>query len=99
MDTPKTEVPVESDIADLIPFFIKSREEDLKNLKSLFAESKFQDMARISHTIKGIARPYGFPSLELYARELEGACKESNTATIQHCMNQVEVYLKNYLFE
>ncbi len=98
MDVCRTEVPVDDDIKDLVPFFIKSREEDIKSLKQLFAELKYPEMAKISHTIKGIATPYGFPSLELYARELEGACKLSDAAKVQQHIDQLESYLKNYHF-
>lgn len=97
LQTQKTEIAVDQDIADLIPFFVQSRVEDLAHLKDLFASKRFDEMAKVSHTIKGISRPYGFPTLETIARELETACKKNDEQEVQKKINQVEQYLALYV--
>lgn len=92
----KTEVPVDEDIATLVPNFIKSRNSDINNLKKLIEHNQFSEMAKIAHTIKGIARPYGFPFLEQMARELETACASSDTRSAEASLSQIEKYLKLY---
>lgn len=96
MTTLKTEVPVDEDILELVPFFLQSRETDIKKLNSLLSDKNFVEIARISHTIKGIARPYGFPTLEHLARELEDACKKSEENLIRTQVQNIVNYMSAY---
>lgn len=98
MSAIRTEVEVEPEIIDLVPHFLKARREDIDLLQSHFRGGRLEEMARICHTIKGIARPYGFPSLENLAVELERECKENNSKRAAELLNKMESFVKPYIF-
>ena len=93
---PRTEVEVDPDILELVPGFCESRKKDLNNLNTLVQASDFIATAKICHTIKGVARPYGFPTLENLAVKLETAAKESNQKSCLEILNSAQVYFKAY---
>ena len=93
---PRTEVEVDPDILELVPGFCESRKRDLKNLNELLSHHDFTAIAKVSHTIKGVARPYGFPTLENLAVKLEIAAKEGDQAKCIEILNQAHQYFKAY---
>ncbi|MBC7753621.1 MAG: Hpt domain-containing protein [Moraxellaceae bacterium] len=93
---PQTEVEVDPDILELVPGFCESRKRDLKNLNDYAAGNDFVAISKVSHTIKGIARPYGFPTLEILAVKLEKAAKEENSPLCLEILNSAHQYFKAY---
>lgn len=93
---PRTEVKVDSDIYELVPGFCKSRKKDLENLNQHLMAKDFVSISKISHTIKGVARPYGFPTLESYAVKLEKSAKENKQLECQEILNLMANYFKTY---
>lgn len=95
---PQTEIKIEEEIMDLIPSFLQSREADFEKLKTFFDRGQYLEMGRIAHTIKGIARPYGFPTLETYARQLEDLSRNPNPAPnqIEILLNEMAIYLERW---
>lgn len=96
METSRTETKVDPDINELVPGFCESRKKDLVNLNQLLSQSNFVGIAKVSHTIKGVARPYGFPTLEAMAVALEKAAKSNNNKECMDIINTMDVYLKTY---
>ncbi len=92
----KTEIEVDPEIADLIPMFLDSRSQDAAKLEDLFKSENFEEMAKICHTIKGIARPYGFPTLESLAIEMESECKRKNAEKTLELVDQMQKFVRNY---
>ena len=91
-----TEAKVDSDIYDLVPGFCESRKKDIKNLNSYLMAEDFNSIAKVSHTIKGIARPYGFPTLEMLIIKLENAAKLSDKITCSQVLSELNHYFKKY---
>ena len=96
METSRTEVVIDSDISELVPGFCESRKKDLKNLTDFLDHDDFLSIAKIGHTIKGVARPYGFPTLEDLAVKLEKAAKSNDKAGCSEILNSMSTYLKAY---
>lgn len=96
MERQKTEVVVDPEIVDLVPMFIEARKKDVNDLEALAMTSNFEEMARICHTIKGIARPYGFPSLEKLAQELESECKNKNSEHANELLHRMQDFVALY---
>jgi HPt (histidine-containing phosphotransfer) domain-containing protein len=92
----KTEIEVDPEIADLIPLFLNARSKDVDQLGVLSQQSNFDEMAKICHTIKGIARPYGFPSLESLAIEMEKECKNKNSNATTELLARMQEFVKEY---
>lgn len=98
MQTVKTEIIIDSDICELVPRFSEARRKELTILNASVAKEDFVTIAKISHTVKGIARPYGFPALEALFVRLEHAAKASDTATCKNILQDIEKYCNAYSF-
>lgn len=92
----RTEIEVDPEISDLIPLFLSARCKDVDELESLSEKHDFEEMAKICHTIKGIARPYGFPSLESLAIEMEKECKNHNSDGASELLVKMQEFMRNY---
>ena len=91
----KTEVVIDDDILDLVPKFLMAREKDLAKLDQYLEHRDFDSMAKICHTIKGIARPYGFPTLEKICIQLEDAVETQNSEKSQPLLKKMKEYLQS----
>ncbi len=98
METVKTEVNIDSDIYELVPGFSEARRKELTTLNTAIAKEDFIAIAKISHTVKGIARPYGFPTLEALFVRLEQAAKAADAASCRSILQEVEKYCNDYSF-
>ena len=98
METVRTEVNIDSDIYELVPGFSAARKNELDVLHSFLDKEDFLSIAKISHTVKGIARPYGFPTLEALFVRLEKAAKSADSATCAQILEEVKQYFKDYSF-
>jgi HPt (histidine-containing phosphotransfer) domain-containing protein len=92
----KTEVEVDPEIIDLVPLFLNARRKDVETLGELSRRANFEEMAKICHTIKGIARPYGFPSLEQLAVEMERECKSKNSVRTDELLGKMKEFVGLY---
>ena len=67
--------------------FFENRRKDCSKAKAALNQKSFEDVARVGHAIKGVARPFGFPDLETMGLKLEeaGLSKDLNS-----CLKIVE---------
>ena len=96
METSQTEISIEPEIDKLVPGFCAARKKDLENIAVFLSKNDFTSVAKICHTIKGIARPYGFPTLETLARQLETSAKAGDLEMSQQLLDQAKQYLQRY---
>jgi HPt (histidine-containing phosphotransfer) domain-containing protein len=93
---PSTEIPIESEIEQLVPQFLSSRRLDYQRMSQLIELNDYDQIQKMSHTIVGIARPYGFPTLELMSQVIEKAAKEKNMAKIKEQQSLIAKYLEQF---
>ena len=93
----KTEAKVEKEVEKHVPLFLSLRQKEIILLKSLLASNDFDGIARTCHNLKGIAKPYGFPSLGEIAKNLEEECANRNAKNIELLINQMSYYIQQYL--
>ena len=74
---------VDSDLEDLIPLFLKSREEDLQGLAEGLQENDFNRLRAIGHDMKGTGRSFGFHPVSEMGDLIETAALAGDLATIQ----------------
>lgn len=96
MELSQTEVVIEPEINELVPGFCLSRRKDIQKMNESLLSKDFISIAKICHTIKGIARPYGFPTLETMAKELEAAAKTSDSDQCRMLLVRINEYLQKY---
>ncbi|HEY8270529.1 MAG TPA: Hpt domain-containing protein [Pseudobdellovibrionaceae bacterium] len=92
MKSIKTEIDIDADIIEMVPDFCQARNADFENIAQYLKTKNFTAIAEISHTIKGIAKPYGFPTLEKLCRELELAAKAKDENKCLHVFHQIKEY-------
>jgi HPt (histidine-containing phosphotransfer) domain-containing protein len=83
------------DLADLIPSFMQNRKNELAELQQARSRKDYEFIRRMSHTWKGICRPYGFVHLETLSRSLEEAGGREDAAEVERIMNEMASYLEN----
>lgn len=93
----KTEAKVEKEVEKHVPLFLSLRQKEVILLKSLLSAEDFDSIARTCHNLKGIAKPYGFPSLGEIAKNLEEESINKNKQNIEHLINQMSYYIQQYL--
>lgn len=96
MEMPHTEVPIDPDINELVPGFCAARKSEMKTLEEFFRNGDFESIKKISHTIKGIAAPYGFPTLGELFRNLEKSVVEKNADSAKEIFSNIQNYIERY---
>jgi HPt (histidine-containing phosphotransfer) domain-containing protein len=68
-------------IQEYLPQFFENRRKDCAKAKAALKHDNFEDVSRVGHVIKGVARPFGFPDLETMGLKLEeaGLSKDLNS--------------------
>ncbi len=74
------EVDRPENIQEYLPQFFENRKKDCAKAKAALKQKNYEDVARVGHAIKGVARPFGFPDLETMGLKLEeaGLTKDHN---------------------
>ncbi len=70
-----SEFAADPEMAELVEMFVSELPERLKELETVWGESKFDDLKRISHQLKGASGGYGFQIIGAAAGKLEGTLK------------------------
>jgi HPt (histidine-containing phosphotransfer) domain-containing protein len=83
------------DLADLIPSFMQNRKNELEELQQARSRNDYEFVRRMSHTWKGICRPYGFIHLETLSKSLEEAGEREDAGDVGRIMDEMASYLEN----
>ncbi|MDX2117456.1 MAG: Hpt domain-containing protein [Planctomycetota bacterium] len=73
----KSEFASDPDMADLVAEFVGELGSRTQSLQEALSQSKFADLQRLSHQLKGACGGYGFPSLGEAAAKLEASLKKN----------------------
>ena len=74
--------------------FLEDREKDLILVKQYLEQSDFENLRSYGHKWKGYSSPYGFGSLERFAKLLEKAAEENNKEDCHKVLENIQEYLK-----
>lgn len=74
-------------IQEYLPQFFENRKKDCSKAKTALKQNSFEDVARVGHAIKGVARPFGFPELETMGLKLEEAGLQKD---LNSCLKIIE---------
>lgn len=96
MELSRTEILIDPELNELVPGFCEARKKDLQDIGQFLSKNDFVSVAKICHTIKGVARPYGFPTLETLSRQLEAAAKSNNSVLSLQLLKEMKSYMENY---
>ena len=80
-------------IQEYLPQFFENRRKDCMKAKLALQEKNYQDVARVGHAIKGVARPFGFPELETMGLKLEEAGLEKEHDACVRIVENIEALI------
>ncbi len=87
-------VHVDTDIKELVPGFLKSRQKDVKSLLAAVERSDYETIEALGHTMKGDGGGYGFHAITDMGGSLEKAAANKNLQEIRKWVKQLSVYLE-----
>lgn len=89
----KNMVYVDRDLQEIIPLFLKNREEDIQKLKKAVAEKNFDLIKILGHNMKGAGSGYGFHAVTQLGKALEEGAEKKDTDFVQSTVQDLEAYM------
>jgi len=89
-----SDVDIDSGVAELIPFFIESTEQDLNQIKISYQENNLDEIRRIGHSLKGSSGAYGQDHIGKIGASIELAVLENDYEQIKEYIEKLEQALK-----
>ena len=80
-------------IQEYLPQFFENRKKDCAKAKTALKQKNFEDVARVGHAIKGVARPFGFPELETLGLKLEEAGLQKDLTSSVKIVESIELLI------
>jgi HPt (histidine-containing phosphotransfer) domain-containing protein len=91
----KYKITVKSKIKKYIPQFMENTKKDIQLLKQAAIDKNITEMERISHSIKGYGKPFGFADLGNLAEQINSEIKLRNIDDAIPLINELEAYFAN----
>jgi HPt (histidine-containing phosphotransfer) domain-containing protein len=89
----KVIVPVEAELADLIPCFLGNQRAGLTAMRKALSRNDFTPIRILGHNMKGNGGAYGFDAITEIGGALEHAAKAGNPAEISRQVEALSTYL------
>jgi PAS domain S-box-containing protein len=86
-------IRVPEGLEELVPPYLASRREEVRELKRLLAAGDFESLSGLAHNLKGSGESYGFSDLTRLGRALESSSKDADGAAVQGLLEQLDDYL------
>ena len=93
MEEHTTVVYVDEDLADLIPEFLENRRRDVEQIKRLIQEGKYEELARLGHTMKGSGGGYGFTEISEIGQAIEEAGARGDREAMTRLCDRLAAHL------
>lgn len=87
-------VYVDRDLEEIIPPFLKNREEDILRLNKALLESDFSTIKFLGHNMKGSGSGYGFHEVSRLGEALEKGAKEEDLILIKSLLIELKEYME-----
>ncbi|MBF0450749.1 MAG: response regulator [Candidatus Magnetomorum sp.] len=85
-----SDVDIQNSIAELLPFFIESTEQDLNQIKLLVQENNVEAVRRIGHSLKGSSGAYGQDHIGRIGASIESAAQAGDRETLYQHIDELE---------
>jgi len=86
---------VPSDLKDLIPIFLRNRKKELGALRKAAAKADFEKLQHLSHRMRGVGEPYGFPDVSSIGGEISRSAQHRDEESLTRLLTLYEEYLSN----
>jgi len=88
----KHEVTVKNKLKKYIPQFMDNAQKDINLLKQAALDKNVSEMERVSHSIKGYGRPFGFSDLGNLSAQINAAIKAGNVDNAISMIHELDDY-------
>ena len=88
-------VKIDEDLFDLIPGYLKNRQQDIESLHNCLVQGDFESIRITGHSMKGSGGGYGFDEITEIGRLIEKFATEENGLAIAEVLNRLADYLAN----
>lgn len=88
-------VRIDNQIKDLIPDYMKNRQDDITNINNALHECDFDTIRIVGHSMKGSGKGYGFDAISDIGLHLENAAIEKNTEKVKKYVAELSYYIHN----
>ncbi len=88
----KNSVTVKRKIEKFIPQFLNNTKNDIEALKDSVLNKNFEEMHRMSHSMKGYAKPFGFHYIGELASQIVQAAQEKRLEDAQPLIEELDAY-------
>lgn len=86
---------LDRDIEELIPSFIRERQEDCRNAQNHLANGEIEEVRQIAHRLKGAGLMYGFDYISRVGEEIEGSPDSTDREVLNSKFLDLMSYLEN----
>ena len=86
---------VPSDLKDLVPIFLRNRRRELDALRRAAARADFEQLQHLSHRMRGVGEPYGFPDVSDIGGRIQRLAREKDDAALMELLTHYAEYLGN----
>jgi hypothetical protein len=84
---------IDSDIIELIPYYLASKRKDIETMQSLLQAGDYDQLEILSDYMVGDGGSYGFNSISMIGRELLRAIDRKDNNQIHYLLIEVSHYL------
>jgi len=84
---------VDASFADIVPWFLENRKEDVKKVREFLIVLDFEKIQRMGHRWKGTCASYGFQKLSEAGELFESLVEKKQSEEIHNLLDQTEIYL------
>lgn len=96
MENPKDNkitVHIDSDLRDLIPQYLKNRQNDIQNILAALENGDYRIISGIGHSMKGSGGGYGFDIISQLGGDLELSADKKSADRIRKSIDALASYL------
>ena len=86
-------VTVPRELETLMPRFLANRQKEIAKMRALLAQSDFDALKLIGHTLKGVGGGYGFPALSELGDRFEVYAQAGDAQAINAALGEYSQYL------
>ena len=90
----KIRVQVNPILVELVPIYLRRRDEDVRTLVSMLETGDFLKIQTVGHKLCGNASTYGFHELSRIGSQLEAAAKAHEVSKIEELTRDLTTYLR-----
>ena len=84
---------VPSDIADLVPQYLRNRKLEIQSLKESLAVEDQDRLTQLAERMRAVGNPYGFDLITILGRDIKVAVAKADYLFVKWLIEQYEEYL------